>query len=142
MAIKQISVFVENKKGSLSGITDLLAANNIDLRALSVADTSDFGILRLIVAKETDHALSLLKENGIIATVTNVVAFAVPDEPGGLAKVLHLLSEANINMEYLYALVTSNTDKAFTVMRVEDNEATEEILKASGIEILDECDLI
>lgn len=141
MAIKQISVFVENKKGSLSDITDLLAEEGVDLRAMSVADTSDFGILRLI-AKESAQAMDILKRNNVIATVTEVVAFAVPDVAGGLAKVLRLLSEANINMEYLYALITSNTDKAYIVMRVEDNAATEAVLQREGIEILSESDLI
>lgn len=140
MAIRQISVFVENKKGSLSDVTDLLSKNGIDLRAMSIADTADFGILRIIV-EETDRALSILRDNGIIATVTEVTAFAVPDRTGGLAEVLHILSERNINMEYLYALVTKVAGKAFTVMRVEDNSVTEDILEENGIEILREEDL-
>lgn len=137
MAIKQISVFVENRQGALSHITALLAKEEIDLRAMSIADTSDFGIVRLI-ATETDRALEILKKDGVIATVTDVVAFAVPDVAGGLAKVLHLLADANINMEYLYALITSSTEKAYIVMRVEDNEATENVLIQNGIEILTE----
>ena len=137
MAIKQISVFVENRKGALSHITALFAKEEIDLRAMSIADTSDFGILR-IIATETDRALEVLKNDGVIATVTDVVAFAVPDVAGGLAKVLHYLTEGDVNMEYLYALITSSTEKAYIVMRVEDNDAAEAILKENGIEILAE----
>ncbi len=137
MAIKQLSVFVENKKGSLHEITDVLAKNNVDLRSMCVADTHDFGIVRIITA-EPERAMSILHAEGHAANVREVVAFAVPDVPGGLATVLNLLENRGINIEYLYALVTKTLGKAYTVMRTDDTEHTEQILKREGIELLDE----
>ena len=137
MAIKQLSVFVENKKGSLHEITDELAKNSIDLRSMCVADTHDFGIVR-IITNEPERAKAILQAEGHAANVREVVAFAVPDVPGGLAEVLNLLESRGVNIEYLYALVTKTLGKAYTVMRTDDTEHTEEILKSSGIELLDE----
>ncbi len=134
MAIKQLSVFVGNKAGSLSEAAELLAAQGIDLRAMSIADTSDYGIVRLIV-DDPEKASQIFSDNGIISTVTEICAFAVPDVPGGLANALRILSDNEINIEYLYSLVTSKAGKAFAVMRVADNAAAEQVLTANGIEV-------
>ena len=106
MAIRQLSVFVENKKGSLHEITDTLAAAGINLRSMCVADTTNFGIVR-IIADEPERAKELLDKAGHAANVREINAFAVPDAPGGLAKVLSLLEGKGVNIEYMYALVTS-----------------------------------
>lgn len=137
MAIKQLSVFVENKKGSLHEITDILSRAGIDLRSMCVADTHDFGIVRIITT-EPERAKAVLMAEGHAANVREVVAFAVPDVTGGLATVLNLLENRGVNIEYLYALVTRTVGKAYTVMRTDDTDHTEEILKKEGIELLDE----
>lgn len=140
MAIRQLSVFVENKKGSLHEITDILAKSGIDLRSMCIADTADYGIVRMIT-NDPSHAISVLQEAGHVANVREVTAFAVPDCPGGLAKVLSLLEENGIDIEYLYALITTCTDKAYAVMRTADGAATERLLGENGIELLDEKDI-
>ena len=140
MAIKQLSVFVENKQGSLHDITDTLAKAGINLRSMCVADTSNYGIVR-IIADEPEKAKALLDEQGQAANIRLVNAFAVPDQPGGLAKVLSLLEGKGVNIEYMYALITSEDGKAYSVMRTGDTEETDEILKSSGIELLDEAKL-
>lgn len=138
MGIKQVSVFVENKKGSLHEITDLLAKAGIDLRSMCIADTSDYGIVRMI-ADDAEKARKALTDAGHTANIREVTAFAVPDEPGGLARALNLLESNGVNIEYLYALVTTATDKAYTVMRSDDSVKAEEVLTANGIELLDEA---
>ena len=140
MAIRQLSVFVENKQGSLHDITDALAKAGINLRSMCVADTSNYGIVR-IIADEPEKAKALLDEQGQAANIRLVNAFAVPDQPGGLAKVLSLLEGKGVNIEYMYALITSEDGKAYSVMRTGDTEETDEILKSSGIELLDESKL-
>ena len=137
MGIKQVSVFVENKKGSLHEITDLRAKAEIDLRSMCIADTSDYGIVRMI-ADDSEKAMSVLSEAGHTANIREVTAFAVPDEPGGLAKALNLLESNGVNIEYLYALVTTETDKAYTVLRTDDSAKAEAVLAANNIELLDE----
>ena len=138
MGIKQVSVFVENKKGSLHEITDLLAKANVDLRSMCIADTSDYGIVRMI-ADDAERAQKVLCDAGHTANIRTVTAFAVPDEPGGLAKALNLLESNGVNIEDLYALITTATDKAYTVMRSDDTEKAESVLLKSGIELLDEA---
>ena len=138
MGIKQVSVFVENKKGSLHEITDLLAKANVDLRSMCIADTSDYGIVR-IIADDSDKARKVLTDAGHTANIREVTAFAVPDEPGGLAKALNLLESNGVNIEYLYALVTTATDKAYTVMRTDDTDKSEKVLVDNGIELFDEA---
>lgn len=138
MGIKQVSVFVENKKGSLHEITDLLAKAKVDLRSMCIADTSDYGIVRMI-ADDAELAQKVLCDAGHTANIRTVTAFAVPDEPGGLAKALNLLESNGVNIEYLYALITTATDKAYTVMRSDDTEKAESVLLKSGIELLDEA---
>ena len=137
MAIRQLSVFVENKQGSLHDITDALAKANINLRSMCVADTSNYGIVR-IIADDPDKAKALLDKDGPAANVRLINAFAVPDQPGGLAKVLSLLEGNGVNIEYMYALITTEDGKAYSVMRTGDTEETDRILTENGIELLDE----
>ena len=137
MAIKQLSIFVENKQGSLHEITDTLAKANINLRSMCVADTSNYGIVR-IIADDPDGAKALLDKDGHAANVRLVNAFAVPDQPGGLAKVLNLLEGGGVNIEYMYALITTESGKAYSVMRTANTELTDSILVRNGIELLDE----
>lgn len=140
MAIKQLSVFVENKQGSLHDITEALAKANINLRSMCVADTSNYGIVR-IIADKPDEAKALLDNDGQAANVRLVNAFAVPDVPGGLSQVLQVLEGNGVNIEYMYALITTEAGKAYSVMRTGDTEKTDEILLANGIELLDESKL-
>ena len=137
MGIRQLSVFVENKKGTLHEITDELAKAGVDLRSMCLADTSDYGIVR-IITNDPDRAQQVLAAAGHTSSVRVVTAFAVPDEPGGLARVLSLLEANGVNIEYLYALITTCAEKAYTVMRTDDPEKAETILKANGVELLDE----
>ncbi len=140
MAIRQLSVFVENKQGSLHDITDALAKANINLRSMCVADTSNYGIVR-IIADDPEAAKELLDHDGQAANIRLVNAFAVPDQPGGLAKVLSLLEGKGVNIEYMYALITTESGKAYSVMRTGDTEETDKILTDAGIELLDESKL-
>ena len=137
MSIRQISVFVENKQGSLVKITDVLSKENIDLRAMSIADTQDFGILRLIVS-DTDRAVEILKRENCIVTVTEVVGARLRNEPGALATVVRVLSDAGINMEYMYAFNGATPHHAYVVLRVDDNAKVEEMLLAKGIKTISE----
>ena len=140
MAIRQLSVFVENKQGSLHDITDALAKAGINLRSMCVADTSNYGIVR-IIADDPEKAKALLDEQGQAANVRLVNAFAVPDQPGGLAKVLNILEGKGVNIEYMYALITTEDGKAYSVMRTGNTEETDEILTENGVELLDEAKL-
>ncbi|MBR6916549.1 MAG: acetolactate synthase [Clostridia bacterium] len=135
MAVKQISIFLENKQGTISDVTDLLAKNGVDLRALCLADTKTFGILR-IIAEDTERAAAIIKEAGQTFNVREVVCFFVPDEAGGLAKVLRILDDGGVNIEYMYAVIANKADHASIVARVDDNEKTEALLRGAGIEVL------
>lgn len=137
MSIRQISVFVENKQGALMQITDALAKENIDLSAMSIADTQDFGILRLI-AKDTDKALEVLRKESCIAALTDVVGARLRNEPGALAKVVRLLSENQVNMEYMYAFNGATPHHAYVVLRVDDNDKVEKLLQENGIKTITE----
>ena len=133
MTVQQLSVFVENKQGSLSKITELLAAEKIDLRALSIADTQDFGILRLIV-DDTVRARDVLRDNGILVQITEVLRVKLPDRPGALSEVLGVLDKAGINVEYLYAFLSQATpDAAYVVLRVGDNDAAAKVLAKANL---------
>jgi len=137
MIIKQISIFVENKSGRLAEITDIIAKNNINLKALSLADTSNFGILRVIV-DNPNGVEKILKENEITVSVTSVISVCVDDKPGGLAEILRLLAKENIDVEYVYAFVSQqNAGKAYVIMRVEEEFKAMETLKKSGYAGLD-----
>ena len=138
--VKQISVFVQNEKGALVGVLDTLAAAHIEIRALSIADTKDFGILRMITANNDKAALALA-EAGFISTITDVVAVCTSDKPGGLAAEIKVLSDAGINLEYLYAFVAKSGEEAYVVLRVDDNEGAEAALKTAGVTLLSNDDI-
>jgi hypothetical protein len=131
MIIKQLSVFLENKQGRMCAVADLLAQNNINIRALSLADTSDFGILRLIVDKP-EEGKKILSEAGIVVRVTDVLSLTMEDTPGGTLGVLRLLSESGIGVEYMYAFAGKNDGEAFMIIQADDLEAAEEILSSGG----------
>lgn len=137
MAIRQLSVFLENKKGTLHEITDILADAGIDLRTMCIADTADYGIVR-IIASDPTRAQKVLAEADHVSSVRKVNAFVVPDTPGGLSKALSLLETNGVNIEYLYALTIAEAGKACAVMRTGDTERADEILTANGIELLGE----
>ena len=119
MNIHQISVFLENRTGQLAEITQLLADNGIDLRAISIAETADYGLARMIV-DDSHKASAILLEHGDILSMTPVWAVEVPDRPGGLAEVLHVLAEAHVDVEYMYSLFAHQEGKAYMVMRIHD----------------------
>ena len=135
MTVKQLSVFVENRPGKLAEALEALSGANIDLRALSLADTSDFGILRAIVDKP-DYALEVLSEAGFLVKTNEVLAIIVGDKPGGLAAVVRILSEAGIDIEYTYAFVAHSSDNAYVILRVGNNEAAVDVLTKSGTTLL------
>ena len=140
MFIKQISIFVENKFGRIAKIIDLLGEKNINISALSIADTTDFGILRLIVNKPEEEVEDL-KENGVMAKSTNVIAVAIDDQPGSLSNVLGTLTKAEITIEYMYAFVGKKEDKALMVVRTDDMDKSVEAFKAGNIEIITSADV-
>ncbi len=139
MALKQLSVFVENKPGKLLEAVKALADANINLRAMSIADTKDFGILRLIVS-DIPKAKEILSEE-MLVTVTDVVAVEMKDEAGSLFSILSALADANINIEYMYAFTASTGSGAYVVFRVDDNAAAENALNAKGIKLLSDSDI-
>lgn len=134
MTIDQISVFVENKPGKLVEVIETLGEKGIDLRAMSIADTADFGILRLIVDKPA-KALEVLREADCVTSVNKVIAVSVEDKPGSLAKVLRILSDENISVEYVYAFITHEAGRAFVIIRVEDNDKAVSALTAKGVKL-------
>ena len=141
MSVKQLSVFLENRPGALYGMTGILSQNKIDMRALSVAETRDFGILRIIVDDPYKTA-TVLKDAGYVYNITPVLGVAIPDVPGGLNKVLQVLTDARINVEYMYAFLGGkDVDHAYMIFRVEDNNAAAEALASRGIKTLEEADI-
>jgi len=135
MKVQQLSVFLENRAGRLDEVVRLLGEASVNIRALSLADTSDFGILRLIV-NDVDKALQVLRDSNHTVSLTEVIAVEVPDHPGGLSSVLDPLSAAGVNVEYMYAFVEKATDKAVVIFRVEDLEGAVKALSAAGISVL------
>ncbi|MBR5230736.1 MAG: ACT domain-containing protein [Clostridia bacterium] len=136
MTLNQISVFVENQPGKLQQLTDVLAKNNINMRALSLAEASEFGIAR-IIADSPQAASDLLTKEGFIHTVTKVLGVIIPDTPGGLNQVLHILSENNINVEYMYAFLSQkDTARACMIFHVQDTDAAVNVLAANRIACL------
>ena len=135
MKVEQISVFLENKSGRLAEVTEVLAGAGINLRALSLADTADFGILRLIV-KDTLKARSVLKENGFTVGMTEVLAVEVPDRPGGMAGILSVLGQKDINVEYMYAFVQKSGEHAVIIFRFDDLDGAIAALKDNKVRIL------
>ena len=140
MTVKQISVFLENKPNQLAEFVKVLNENHIDMRAMSVADTKDFGILRVIV-DDTYKTACVLKDAGYVCSITPVLAVAIPDEPGGLTKLLTILGDNGVNLEYTYAFITRQKDTAYMIFRVEDNNAAAEALASRGIKTLEEADI-
>ena len=138
MSIKQISIFVENKPGALYGLTGVLAQNKVDLRALSLAETSEFGIVR-VIASDVYKATTVLKDAGYVHSITPVVGVAIPDMPGGLNRVLQVLANANINVEYMYAFLGGKlANSAYMIFRVQDVEAAQKALAQREITVLDQ----
>ena len=140
MAIKQLTVFVENKQGSLVSITKALSENNINMRALSIAETQDFGMLRLIV-DDTTTAEKVLSDAGYLIKVNDIVGVKIGDAPGKLSGALSVLDEKKINMDYLYAFMSRTEKHAYVVIRVEDNAAAEKALEDAGYHIITDADV-
>ena len=141
MSIKQISVFAENKPGTMKALTDTLAQSGVNLRALSLAETKDFGIVRLIV-DNVYQATTTLRDADFIHNITSVIGAAIPDEPGSLGKVLGILADANVNVEYMYAFLGGKKDgHAYMIFRVEDEAAAASALKANGIQLVEQDDI-
>jgi hypothetical protein len=136
MKIKQISVFIGNKKGRLAMVTETLAQAKIDIRALSLADTADFGMLRMIV-DDPDKCAAALKAHDFVVQETDVIAVEVPDTPGGLHRVLKIFDDNNINIEYVYAMVEKRKNAAAVIFRVEDHQKAVDVLAKHGIGLVD-----
>lgn len=139
MSVKQISVFIENKKGKLAEATRYIADHDINLKALSIADTQDFGILR-IICENPEKANEVLQNGGYITTMTDVLAAAISDTPGSLASILEVLSEANVVVEYTYAFLSAKAG-AYMIFRVDDNQSAAASLAAAGIKTANQTDL-
>jgi hypothetical protein len=135
MPIKQISVFLENKCGRLASVTRTIGDHDIDIRAFSIADTTDFGVLRLIVNRP-DDAVQVLQEGGFTVSMTEALAVQIPDQPGGLAGVLELMQDAGVNIEYMYAFSAKIGQDALAVFRVENCKVAEGLIRAKGIRVL------
>jgi len=132
--VYQISVFLENRAGQFAEITGVLAENNIDLRAISIAETADYGVLRLIVG-DAEKATATLMQHGYLLSMTPVLVVAVSDEPGGIAPVLATMAEGNIDIEYMYSLFTHRAGKAYIVFRVAEAEKFTELLANHGLRL-------
>lgn len=140
MSIKQLTIFVENKQGTLVDITDSLANHNVNIRALSIADTQDFGILRLIV-NDNATALKTLSDEGYLIKTTEVIGVKIGDQPGKLSTALKVLDDNGINMEYLYAFMSRTEKHAYVVLRVADNSAAESALEKAGFHLITDTDI-
>ena len=138
MNINQISVFLENKPGALYGMTGVLAQHGVDMRAFSLAETSDFGIARIIV-DNVYAAANVLKEAGYVYSLSPVLGVAIPDTPGGLNKILQVLTDAKVNVEYMYAFLGGkDTEHAYMIFRVADNAAAAAALASRGIQVVEQ----
>jgi hypothetical protein len=141
MSVKQISVFLENRPGALLGLTRVLAEKNVDMRAFSLAETSEFGIARIIV-NDIDATAAVLSAEGFVHSITPVVAVAISNTPGGLNKALTALSEASVNVEYMYAFIGGKKDSAYMIFRVADDEKASEVLRAAGIQLAEQEEIV
>ncbi len=139
--VSQISVFVENKPGRFALLTGFLSDNNINMRAFSVAETRDFGVVRLIV-DDPYKAARVLKEAQYVVSVTPVIAVEIPDEPGGLLNVLNILGSEDVNVAYMYALLSRRKPSAYVIIRVDDNEKVTEMLSRHNVRQLDQDELM
>lgn len=137
MTVQQISVFLENKPGGLAEFAKVLSDSNINMRAMCIAETPDFGILRIIV-DDVYNTMCTMKEAGYICSATKVLAVEIPDKPGSLLNTLTVLGESGINLEYSYAFTTSKKDVAYMILRVNDNEKAAEALTKSGVKLVDQ----
>ena len=140
MKITQKSVFLENRQGRLYDVCSLLGDNNVNIRALTIAETESFGVLRIVVDK-SDVAMRLLRDNQFVANFTDVIAIEVPDKPGGLASILKILAENDVNIEYMYGFVEKFTDKALLVMRFEDTDFAQQMLAKHNVHVVAEKDI-
>jgi len=141
MTVKQLSVFVENRPGRLCAVTETLAEAGINIRAVSIADTKDFGIMRIIV-NDTDKAVAALKEKGFIASAANVLAVIADDKPGSMASIMKTLYSDNISVEYMYAaFINKEAGSACLVLRVDNNEKAETALTEAGCKLLNEAEI-
>lgn len=140
MEIYQISVFLENQAGKLAEITQILYENGIDLRAINIAETSDYGILR-VITKDSQRTVDILKEHGFIASRTPVVVVGVEDKPGGLASLLSIIAEEKIDVEYMYSIFGQPNGLAYMVLRVDDIQEVRDLLKKHGISTAECADL-
>ena len=141
MTIKQLSIFVENRRGKLAEITEMLATKGIDLRALSLADTNEFGLLRLIVSNP-DEAYNMLREAGMMVRLSEVVAVCVSDKPGEFAKAARLIADAGVGLEYLYALANVIDGEAVIIMRLDQPGEGISVLRKGGFRVLEAKDVI
>ena len=133
MSVNQVSVFLENKPGTLNKLTEVLAANEINIRALSLAETNEFGIVRMLV-NDVFEATTVLKENNFVATLTPVLIYAIEDKAGYLNNLLKSFSEAEVNIEYMYAF--AGKERAYMIFRVNDTKKAESLLKSKGLKSL------
>lgn len=140
MSVKQISIFIENKKGSLAEVTKFIAESKINLKALSIADTQEFGILRIITDKP-DEARDMLKNEGYTVTATSVLAVALTDSPGSMYSILSVLSAADISVEYTYAFMSNIENKAYMIFRVDNNDKATKALVDANIPVLNQEDI-
>ena len=136
MSVKQISVFLENRPGALKAMTGVLAENQIDMRAFSLAETSEFGIARIIV-DDVYKTTTVLKDAGFVHSITPVIGVALSDTPGGLDSVLQILADAQVNIEYMYAFLGGKEDTAYMIFRVADDAKASAALAAKGIKLVD-----
>ncbi|MCP3966908.1 MAG: amino acid-binding protein [Lentisphaerae bacterium] len=141
MKIKQLSLFIENKSGSLNAVCQILKKHNINIRTLSLADTEQFGIMRLLL-KEWEEAKTALEEAGVVVKITEVLALPVSDRPGGLAEILDVLDSNEINVEYMYAFTYGQRDSAIMVFRFEDPDRALEVLEKENIDVISGIDLL
>ncbi|MHC4950685.1 MAG: ACT domain-containing protein [Planctomycetota bacterium] len=137
MKITQISVFLENRKGRLFEICSMLGSAGINIRALTIAETESFGVLRMVVDKPTE-AIELFRQQNVTANQTDVVAAEVPDNPGGLAEVLKSLSDNDVNVEYMYGFVVKHSENALLVFRFDNPERAAQVLRENGLKVVDE----
>jgi hypothetical protein len=135
MLIKQISIFIPNKKGSLSQLTDILIAHKIDIRAIAVFDTTEFGILRIVV-DDPDRAIEVLNKEGIVAKVSKVIAVEPEDKPGSLNQIFSILRDADINIEYIYSFIMRKKEMPYIVLKVDHQEKAVEELTINGINVI------
>ncbi len=140
MAIKQLTVYVQNKKGAMAALTDILAKNDVNIRALSIAETPDLGLLRIIVNDE-EAAEKILVENGYLIKAIDVVGVKIGDKPGALTAALNVLDKADIDVEYLYAFMARTEKHAYVVLRVENNEKAEAALEEAGLHLITNADI-